>query len=801
MRNNEPRSRGSQASKHASILAASIVILLSRNAAHAQPEADVPGGAIEVLTVFGGGDPLSVLPNDPTDSVFGLSRTPLETPRSLSLLSGAMLETHGVQSVSDLARIAPSTYTTFNFGIQGGVDIRNISADSYFRGMKRVENRSALPTPVGATDRVEIVRGPPSPIFGSGKIGGYMNYYPKTARFDSGEYIDEQVGGFALTTGTHDKRMLSAEFGGPLNADGDRPGGYYLYAQFEDSGLYYEGAFNRQSVVQATVNFDLTDSVRIETGTMLQNWEGVGVVGWNRLTQDLIDNGTYIAGAPLINPDTDGSGKIESDEIAAAGGFSVTVPFAALGNRAALPAPPALAALDPASVREVAIERNEAILERFVKSNAEILFADVIFKPGDSLAVTNKMYVETLNQQKAQDLSFARDQDQLSVEDKVIINQSFEPLRWAVIENVYSANVRYSDNELMTNSSNQIYSRVDLTQGFTPRTTIANSIEDPVEYPWPPGSVTASKYTEIGVGALSSIDFEGVPLSLMLGGRFDYIDAETATLVAASEGSDDGFSWSASLTFDMFENIRPYITRSEQTVLVMGNGGTLSVAAVTNGAYDAASLSEYGVKGSYLGGRLAFAVAHFDQTRTTFDSDTGEVSATRGIGEELEIQYAPANWFSVVVGGTWQTTEYDPLVARNYTISPQVAGYAPEEALAGIIQTRLPAIEEYLVRPGTPDRIFTISPTFRFGDGWGFSASLVSQSEFFADVMHTIELPEAEIVNLSVSFNRDTFSSRLSAYNVTDERYFRANQVDSAGGVMALPNPGRMVDWRFAFRF
>jgi hypothetical protein len=54
---------------------------------------------------------------------------------------------------------------------------------------------------------------------------------------------------------------------------------------------------------------------------------------------------------------------------------------------------------------------------------------------------------------------------------------------------------------------------------------------------------------------------------------------------------------------------------------------------------------------------------------------------------------------------------------------------------------------------------------------------------------------------LSLSFNRDSFSSRLSAYNVTDERYFRANQVDSAGGVMVLPNPGRMMDWRFAFSF
>lgn len=758
------------------------------------------GAPVEMFVVLGKGDPMSVLPTEPTDSVFGLSRSPLDTPRSLSVLSGAMLETHGVQSIADLARIAPSTYTTFNFGIQGGVDIRNVSADSYFRGMKRVENRSALPTPVGATDRVEIVRGPPSPIFGSGKIGGYMNYLPKTARFDSGEYIDEQVGAFALTAGTHEKRMLSAEFGGPLAA-ADRPGGYYVYTQFEDSGLYYEDAFKRQAVAQATVSMDLSDSVRIESGTMLQAWKGVGVVGWNRVTQDLIDHGTYVSGAPLVNPDTDGSGRIELDEITAGGGLSVTVPYAALGNRAALPNLPALFALDPATVREVQIERDKAILERFVESSAQILFTDLIFEPSDSLTLTNKMYLETLNQEKAQDLSFARDQDQLTFEDKVIVNQKFEPAGWAVIENAYSANVRYSDNELKTNSANQIYSRVDLTAGFMPSTTIANSLENPIEYPWPAGNVTASKYTEMGLGLLSSIDFEHVPLSLVLGARYDYIDAETATLAAAASGTDDGLSFSASLTLDVLENVRPYVTRSEQTVLVMGNGGTLSVAGVANGAYDAASLSELGVKASLLDGRLMLAAAHFEQTRTTFDSDTGEVSATRGVGEELEIQYAPARWFSIVLGGTWQKTKYDPLVARNYTITPQVAGYSPQEALGGSIVTRLPAIDAYLERPGSPERIFSISPTFLFGAGWGLSGSVVSQSAFFADVMHTIELPEARVVNLSVSYNRDTFSSRLSAYNVTDERYFRANQADSAGGVMALPNPGRMVDMRFSFRF
>jgi iron complex outermembrane receptor protein len=753
------------------------------------------------ITVFGGADPLSVLPTQPTDSVFGLSRTPLETPRSVTVLSSEMIGTHGVQSIADMTRVAPSTYTTFSFGIQGGIDIRSTSADVYFRGMKRVENRSALPTPIGATDQVEIVRGPPSPIFGSGKIGGYMNYHPKSARAATGRYLQEPTGNISFTTGSHDKRLLAAEFGGPLEV-GERPGGFYIYSQFEDSGLYYEDAFNRQEVLQATVDIDLSDSVRLETGTMLQNWKGVGVVGWNRVTQDLIDNGTYITGTPALNLDTDGSGVIELDEIEAVGGLSASVPYEDLGNRAALPDLPPQFALDPATVEEVTIGREEVILERFVESNAEIVFADLIFSPGGSWTITNKMYSEALHQEKAQDLSFSRYQDQLTIEDKVIINQS--PIRLSggtTIENAFSANIRYSDNELRTNSNNQIYSRVDLVRGFQPSTSIANSIEHPQEYPWPDNRVTYSTYTETGIGVLSSIDFESLPVSVIVGARYDRIDARTRTLEDSADERDDGLSYSVSLSFVPLENVRPYITSSEQTVLVMGNGGTLSVGGVRNGAYDTVGLFEYGVKGSLLRDRLAFAVARYDQTRRTLDSDTGEVTATRGIGNELELQYAPTDRFSIVFSGTWQTTEYYPVIAWDNWVTPQVAGYAPEEALGGNISTQLPAIGRYLERPGSPDEVLTFSPTFLLNNGWGISGSVVYQSDFFADVMHTITLPSATVLNISLSLNRGNFSSRLSVYNATDERYFRANAADRAGGVMALPNPGRMADWRFAFRF
>jgi iron complex outermembrane receptor protein len=145
-----------------------------------------PAEPIFVLEKFvtgrGVGDTLGVLPTEPSQSVFGFGKTVMETPRSLSVVSAEMIAQYGVDNIEGLAAIVPSSYTTSSFGIAGSLDLRGTSGENYFRGMKRIENGGVYPTPIGATDRVEIVRGPPSPVYGPGKIGGYLNFVPKSSR-------------------------------------------------------------------------------------------------------------------------------------------------------------------------------------------------------------------------------------------------------------------------------------------------------------------------------------------------------------------------------------------------------------------------------------------------------------------------------------------------------------------------------------------------------------------------------------------------------------------------------------------
>jgi iron complex outermembrane recepter protein len=195
-------------------------------------------------------DPLRLLPNEPSTSAFGLSKRLIETPRSVSTVSSETIELFGLSAVEDLVRLVPGTFTTTRFGIQGSVDLRNVPADFYFRGMKRLSLQGHGRSVLGALDTIDVVRGPPSPIFGMGKIGGYVNVEPKSGRAQNGGYIDGLTGFGKGVVGSYERNEWSFGLGGPIDVNGSR-GGYYLHGLFEDSESFAHGVPIKQKLMQA----------------------------------------------------------------------------------------------------------------------------------------------------------------------------------------------------------------------------------------------------------------------------------------------------------------------------------------------------------------------------------------------------------------------------------------------------------------------------------------------------------------------------------------------------------------------
>ena len=266
---------------------------------------------IEEIVVTGD---LNSLPGEAVDSVFGLNKSILETPRSASTISEEMMDRFLMNDIDELILVAPGTFTQSFFGVAGTLDVRGTPGETYFRGVRRLDNPGNYPTPIGASDRVDIVRGPASVIYGPSKIGGYLNFNPKSARIEeTGALIDSQTGAVSVTTGSWSKAVITAEIGGPANF-ADKPTGYYVYAEFEDSDSFYVNSPGvEQSMVQASFDMDISDTVRIQFGGMYHDYAGSQNAGWNRISQNLIDTGVYVTGTakPL---DTDGDGMISHAE-------------------------------------------------------------------------------------------------------------------------------------------------------------------------------------------------------------------------------------------------------------------------------------------------------------------------------------------------------------------------------------------------------------------------------------------------------------------------------------------------------
>jgi len=264
------------------------------SAAEAAAVADATTDANSLETVQVSADKLHVLPTEANESVFGFGKNIIETPRSLTSISNEMLDRVNITSINDLVALTPGSFTQSFFGVAGSLDIRGTAGENYFRGVRRIENPGNYPQAIAASDRIDVVRGPASPIFGPSKVGGYLNFEPKSARAESGAYMKEAKGEISFTTGSWDEKTLHAEVGGPTTTFG-KPSGFYVYGQFENSGSYYQNSATRQSIFQASYNIDFTDHFR----TAARNFFDHGNIGNSNAFLPLTIEGALIRGNEL----------------------------------------------------------------------------------------------------------------------------------------------------------------------------------------------------------------------------------------------------------------------------------------------------------------------------------------------------------------------------------------------------------------------------------------------------------------------------------------------------------------------
>jgi iron complex outermembrane receptor protein len=746
-------------------------------------------------------DPLQVISMDATNASFGLDQSIFDTPRAITSISAEMMDRYDVTNIDDLTRISPGTFTSSFYGIAGQIDVRGTPGDTYFRDMKRIENPGNFPTPIAAADRIDIVRGPPSPIFGAGKVGGYLDFFPKSSRAETGLYIDGDAGILTAIYGSWDKKVENAEVGGSGTILGKKAG-YYVYISSEDSGSYYRNGFTKQAILQTTFDVDLTPTVRIELGEQYQWWNGTENAGWNRVTQALIDHGTYLAGSPLLNLDTNGDGAISPAEATAAGGLSTTSVYGT---------PPKLGpqyALNPATVHYVTLPRSDVLIDNGdgALSKSFNTFFDTIDDINPDLTATNKFYTDYLDRDKHSSYGFSQYNHAYSIEDRVVFDQTLQVAPWFKMQNAYSLGFRYYDAIGASDSFFELAERRDLSVGGTPNDRVWLSWFRPDLNPW--GSWVHSIYEDTGGAILSDLTFWD-KAHLLLGGRDDYINffSQNAQHIRTGSGlyayafkKPVGFS--GSFSYDVTPWLKPYITYAQQPTPLIGQTGEVTVASLEANPLYSSDLREAGIKAELLNKKLYFDTDIYRQNRSSFDVLTNSITAYVAQGYEAELRFVPTKELSFTGAVTLQKTVYDPLVARTVYANPTVAGLSdPSTGYAGDERVTLPATPFFAERPGEPDRVMSLYGTYLFDDGLGFTLGAVYTSRVSAGASELVELPSSLVFTTSISYQYKRWRAKLGIDNLTNVRYFHSLSPDSFGDFTVLPEPPRSANFSIAYRF
>jgi iron complex outermembrane receptor protein len=761
---------------------------------------------IEEVVVTGS---LGSLPGEDVQ-IFGFGKSLLETPRSASTISAEQLDRFNITDIDELVAFAPGTFTQSFFGVAGSLDVRGTAGETYFRGMRRIDNPGNYPTPIGASDRIDIVRGPASPIYGPAKIGGYLNFNPKSSRAESGEYLDETSGGLSYETGSWNRNVVTAEVGGPIN---ERMG-YYLYGEVEDSDSFYDNTATEQTILQAAFDVDLSDKLVMKLGGMYHDYDGNQVAGWNRLTQDLIDNGTYITGtaSPL---DTNGDGKISHQEYNVVGSDG-TPPLSNFVFRPGFVTEenlnPAMALVNPGTTKldesNVLVDPNDELV-----SEVLTLYLDFEYTMDNGITITNQLFYETLDNNNENAYGFSQFGEVDVIEDKIVF--AFEKDFGSMTADFqFSPSIRYTDFLRGQDFINEYFDRRDLSQSNAERDPsldtrlLSTQIND--DY----SEYQSGDYTMYGLAFLGDFTFDN-GIAVTLGVRQDWVDAEASTplelllfpdgAIEQASDSEELLSWSASINWTTDFGLIPYFTIAEQATLIAGQVGDLPTAQIATGTWtDTSDLWEVGLKGSFLDDSLYFAVNYYEQERVDFNAQaivTNPTSRTEGI--EAELRWVVND--DLVVTGGW--TNMEVIIVEAAENGGQFGFYGADD---------IPQIDPTLVfggqiigiptspdgrRAGIPENIYTLTGTYSFNDNLAISGSVISVDETPSGSSGAVILPSYTLLNAGIVYETESWTFQFNAKNLTDERYFRSNFPDLFGSQIVLPELPRNFQARVAYKF
>ena len=555
------------------------------------------------------------------------------------------------------------------------------------------------------------MRGPPSPVYGPGFVGGLLNFIPKSAS-DSGAYLAQPTGELEYTGGSYRKNNITGQFGIPVHA-GVLDGGVYAYGEVDDSHSFYNGIHPVHEMGELSARFDLPDGWKFAADFSYFHATGdVQTPGWNRVTQDLIDKQIYITGRNTALQNSPGVPYLTPAQASPTAPF-YPFDFNACGDAGlacgffGFYAGPPLSnfplttgvhtqSLSPHNIyissQDFSTTSTPTVYLGLAKS---LPWADSTLKiEAFYNGLENKRYVsygfpaweraQAFEGRLTYDFKLAGADDSVAADTIVGASMRYD----------YSRNMESFDSGLIA------LDRRDLTVGATPTDSMCNPflIGDTNDEGAFGGLNCMGWETDVhttwfdyGQFFTSDITFFR-KLDLTLGGRldeykvnsvdtgildFDYNSHPDHTRLSVSKTEP---TYTASLTYKLPLGLMPYATYAHTAALEFDQAADITTNLLENGGWiQYSTLEEVGVKFQELNGALVGSLDYYHQTRPQLQGGgTGvppTVINTVGEGAELEIRWVATQNFSFTFAGNMQhTTVIGPDHSFTYLSAATVCG-------------------------------------------------------------------------------------------------------------------------------
>ena len=595
-------------------------------------------------------------------------------------------------------------------------------------------------------------------------------------------------------------------------------GGVYAYGEASSAHSYYHGIYPSRQMLEVSSDFKFGSGWSAALGGMYYHDDGdVQTPGWNRLTQTLVDKGTYITGRNTMLTDSNHDGRLEPGEVQPGGIY----PFGASLYQAYFGAPPPT---DPRFVLDADVGTTKLSPRTVFVSAADFshsithtYYADLAKDFGAGRTLKLQLFYDDLDNKRFVSYGFPAWYRAYAVETR--LSYAFDTSAmdgFLTVKSVAGLSDRsYNGRRDESDLSGLIsLDRRDLSFG----PTATDIFDDPFLHS--PGGLqwetdVRSKQNDAGAFATTDIAVART-LDLIVGGRFDEYHVTSADHGLLSDfdvptignyaGGKGAWTYNASLSYKLGFGLMPYVTYARDSAVEIGQAGDVSPNLIVNGGWLSKSiLREAGVKFQWLHGTLVGALDVYKQDRSQIEGDVATVVGTTANGTELEVRYLASKNLSFTFAGNVQHTEVKGPDHSLVYIPYYTAGVAPTNAFGGAFLTfdfsTLPGRGgdyAYSVIPHSVDSLYATYTSDKHT--WGragatLGVTYVSKTQVL--VQNGVTFPDYAVTNASAFYDYGPYEVTLNVDNLFDKLHFTPD-ADVYSSVAALPSVGRA--WRITLK-